>query len=582
MKRYSFSLAEVTTVLILILTLLGIILKSTDLLKSKSLSRDAQRIAQIDRLAKTLHLILMENPKIFIGSSSIVYVSLPAKSATTNCQVDYPNLPDLPSGWQYYCAPKDNYTKTDGSGWLPINFYNLPQIKLETLPIDPLNNEQNFFAYVADNNKKEFEFLVIPESSSNKGPNSISSQDGGTSYYLYEAGNNKALIPEEIELALGIPSGELVWSRNENFDIYYDDIKAIYLDNDYIYLVGSHEVDHQYVNWQWVIEKRNKKTGEIVWATITDPTPGNYRSEAPWDMISDDNFIYIVGRNGNYVSYIEKRDKNTGELITATTSSAMESAWRVTQDNENLYITGWNRNVVYLTLPNGNRMGTSDYYLVVEKRRKLDLGLIWRYSVNPSSPYINCPSPNAPAYQCLCYDGDVYPTIEYKNGAIYLGTGQGTFSYYTTCSGIIGRIEKINANNGSRVSFVTTTNRVNDLYADDNYLFVSTYGNLEKRDFNLNLLLSTQANASILDSFGKYIYLAYNSSVSGRDIQWVIEKRKKEDLSLIWIKFSNPSNREDYVKSIKVDSTGIYLGGYDYNTTGGYYDAQLRLEKRAK
>lgn len=120
------------------------------------------------------------------------------------------------------------------------------------------------------------------------------------------------------------------------------------------------------------------------------------------------------------------------------------------------------------------------------------------------------------------------------------------------------------------------------MYADDNYLFVSTYGNLEKRDFNLNLLLSTQSNGSILDSFGKYIYLAYNSSIGGGDTQWVIEKRKKEDLSLIWTKFSNPSNREDSVKSIKVDSTGIYLGGYDYNTTGGNYDAQLRLEKRAK
>jgi hypothetical protein len=120
------------------------------------------------------------------------------------------------------------------------------------------------------------------------------------------------------------------------------------------------------------------------------------------------------------------------------------------------------------------------------------------------------------------------------------------------------------------------------LYADDNYLFVSTYGNLEKRDFNLNLLLSTQANSSILDSFGKYLYLAYNSSISGEDTLWVIEKRKKEDLSLIWTKFSNPSNREDRINSIKVDSTGIYLGGYDYNTTVDYPNAQLRLEKRAK
>ena len=585
MKKLGYSLVELTVVITLILFLLGAVLRSVDTLKTKSLSRDTERIAQIDKLAKTLHLILMENPKIFIGSSSIVYLSLPMRSPTTNCQVDYPNLPDLPSGWQYYCADINTYLKTDGSGWLPVNFSNISQIKLEGLPTDPLNNEQNFFAYVADNNKKEFEFLVIPESSSNKGPDSISAQDGGTSYYLYEAGNNKSLIPEDIELVLGIPSGETLWAQTENFGIYYDDIDAISLDNDYIYLVGSHEVDHQYSNWQWIIEKRYKKTGEIVWATITDVTPGNYKSEAPWDMISDENYIYIVGRNGNYVSYIEKRDKNTGELVAAISSSAIESAWRVSQDDENLYIAGWNRNIVYLTLPDGSRIGTSDYYLVIEKRKKADLSLIWRYSVNPSSPYISCPYQGAPAYQCLCYEWDLYPSIEYKSGYVFLGSSQGNYSPYNNPNcpyNIYGRIEKINANNGSRISFVTTTKSVYDLYTDDNNLFVSTYGYLEKRDFNLNLLLSTQANAGVLDGFGKYLYLAYYSVVSGRDYQWVIEKRKKYDLSLVWTKFSNPSNSEDYVKSIKVDSTGIYIAGNDKNTTGGEYDFQLRLERRNK
>jgi len=423
--------------------------------------------------------------------------------------------------------------------------------------------------------------LVIPESSSNKGPDSISAQDGGTSYYLYEAGNNKSLIPEDIELVFGIPSGEIVWTQTENFGIYWDDIEAISLDNDYIYLVGSHEVDHQYINWQWIIEKRYKKTGEIVWATITDVTPGNYKSEAPWDMISDENYIYIVGRNGDYVSYIEKRDKNTGELITATTSSAMESAWRVSQDDENLYIVGWKTKIV---------ANTSDFYIVLQKRRKSDLQLLWSYTSNPSSPYKVC---DLPSSRCICFDYFGYPAISYKNGSIYIGTAQGVYNFDNPQCGpydedlrrygiIYGRIEKINANNGSRISFVTTTKSVYDLYTDDNNLFVSTYGYLEKRDFNLNLLLSTQANAGVLDGFGKYLYLAYYSVVSGRDYQWVIEKRKKDDLSLVWTKFSNPSNSEDYVKSIKVDSTGIYIAGNDKNTTGGEYDFQLRLERRNK
>jgi hypothetical protein len=76
-----------------------------------------------------------------------------------------------------------------------------------------------------------------------------------------------------------------------------------------------------------------------------------------------------------------------------------------------------------------------------------------------------------------------------------------------------------------------------------------------------------------VDSTGIYV-VGYDSSPGNS--QWRIEKRSLNDGSLIWSVTSNPSSGSDSANSVAVDSTGIYVVGYDY-APGNY---QWRIEKR--
>ncbi|PLX20977.1 hypothetical protein C0584_04300 [Candidatus Parcubacteria bacterium] len=71
------------------------------------------------------------------------------------------------------------------------------------------------------------------------------------------------------------------------------------------------------------------------------------------------------------------------------------------------------------------------------------------------------------------------------------------------------------------------------------------------------------------------VYIVGSDLVPG-NYQWVIEKRTHSSGALIWRKTSNPSSGAEYPESIAIDSTGIYVGGYD----AAPGDNQWRIEKR--
>ena len=108
---------------------------------------------------------------------------------------------------------------------------------------------------------------------------------------------------------------------------------------------------------------------------------------------------------------------------------------------------------------------------------------------------------------------------------------------------------------------------------------------LEKRDLNNgSLIWAAISNPSIagdwltsvaVDSTGVYI-AGYESA--GNGTKWRIEKRSLSNGSLIWTANSNPSSGNDVIASVVVDSTGIYAVGSDYSL--GVY-TQWRIEKRS-
>lgn len=147
----------------------------------KNQGNDSKRIADLVRLHLAVFDYWSENSSGSIGSSSVVYLSLPDTSSTC---VSY-SLPVLPNGWSYSCSTSANYLKTDGSGWLPISFSDL-----ESLSKDPLNNSEYFYAYIVSSDKK---WILVTPMQSEKYLKQTAFKDGGIDDVRYEIGTGMRL-----------------------------------------------------------------------------------------------------------------------------------------------------------------------------------------------------------------------------------------------------------------------------------------------------------------------------------------------------------------------------------------------------
>ena len=139
----SFTLLElliVIGILAILSTTAVLVLNPSELLKN---TRDSKRLSEFNSLNSALNIYLSQGGANF-GSSSIVYVSIPDTSPT--CANS--NLPVLPFGWDYACSTPDNYRKTNGFGWVPVDLTSLSiGSLLSVLPVDPINIAENNLYY---------------------------------------------------------------------------------------------------------------------------------------------------------------------------------------------------------------------------------------------------------------------------------------------------------------------------------------------------------------------------------------------------------------------------------------------------
>jgi hypothetical protein len=145
-RTSSFTLVElliVIGILAILTAAIVILLNPSELLKQ---SRDSQRIQELSSLESSVPVLLTQNPSVSLGTASSVYVSVPDTSPTCANL----GLPTLPVGYVYACATQANYRKTDGSGWLPVNFQSTNISSLQTLPVDPVNATSSglFYSYM--------------------------------------------------------------------------------------------------------------------------------------------------------------------------------------------------------------------------------------------------------------------------------------------------------------------------------------------------------------------------------------------------------------------------------------------------
>jgi len=201
--------------------------------------------------------------------------------------------------------------------------------------------------------------------------------------------------------------------------------------------------------------------------------------------------------------------------------------------------------------------------------------LIWSVATNPSAGY------------------DVASSVAVDSTGVYV------VGYDNATGNLRWRMEKRSLTTGGVIwskSYNPSTgvDRASDVAVDSTGVYVvgidSTPGNwqwrMEKRSLTTGGVIwsksynpSTRADAAsgvAVDGTGVYI-VGYDSVPSSTNTQWRMQKRNMTTGGVIWSKSVNPSTRIDAACDVAVDSTGVYVVGYD-NATG---NLRWRMEKRS-
>jgi prepilin-type N-terminal cleavage/methylation domain-containing protein len=272
----AFTLIEVLVTVAIIAILATVAMITINPAQLIAQSRDSNRISDVRNLYGTISFYKsdqMGSSQFSLGSSSVVYVSLPDPAATTaagsNCASL--NLPMLPSPYSYHCAGPNYYRKTDGTGWIPVNLTSASTgSPLGILPIDPTNASSSRLYYTYTTNGSQFEFTAAMESTKYKlgGSNDQVSGDGGLLASVYEKGTQLGLEP----LDYGDTSLVGYWPMNE----------------------GSGNVAYDYSG--------NNATG--TWSGAQTGTNGTHYSPGkvgPWAGTFDGNNDYVnIGSLGSF------------------------------------------------------------------------------------------------------------------------------------------------------------------------------------------------------------------------------------------------------------------------------------------
>ena len=190
-SRKSFTLIELLVVLAIVAILSVVVimtLNPSELLKQ---ARDSNRLSDLSTLNTALSAYSADVNGGFMGTSTVVYVSIPDTSPTC----DNLGLPtSTGAGFTYHCATAENLKRADGQGWIPVNFSNISfGSPLSSLPVDPTNTTSsgNYYTYVSGGS---FILTALPESQKQK--TALSSNPNISNYPgVIAVGNNLSLSP---------------------------------------------------------------------------------------------------------------------------------------------------------------------------------------------------------------------------------------------------------------------------------------------------------------------------------------------------------------------------------------------------
>jgi len=182
-----FTLLElliVIGVLAVLATATILVLNPVEILRQ---SRDSTRISDLASLKNAISIYVtgVDSPDLDGGTSdctSLCYVN--ASGVSSNCGSRHGSK----------TTTTDTTRETDASGWLPIDFEDIPGgSPIPTLPIDPTNNATLFYSYACDNTNKTFELNATFESTKYTSTEDYDGTDGGDTSGVYETGTDPGL-----------------------------------------------------------------------------------------------------------------------------------------------------------------------------------------------------------------------------------------------------------------------------------------------------------------------------------------------------------------------------------------------------
>src|ERR1019366_4057587 len=166
-----FTLIELLVVIAILAVLAVVVILTLNPAGLLQESRDANRLSDLGTINTALGLYVADGGTT-LGSSSILYISIPDPSATSSLgdQCQGLTLPSITStGYTYQCSQASTVKKTDGTGWIPVNFSNVSfGTPFSQIPTDPINQTSSNLYYAYSTNGSQYEITALPESSKQK------------------------------------------------------------------------------------------------------------------------------------------------------------------------------------------------------------------------------------------------------------------------------------------------------------------------------------------------------------------------------------------------------------------------------
>ena len=167
-RKSGFTLIELLVVIAIIAILSVVVVLTLNPAEMLRRGRDSNRLSDLATFQSAMNIYTEDRAilgsSLGLGTSSVIYVSIPDPTAATAAGSDCSSL-GFPAGGTYHCAGPSYFRKTDGTGWVPVNLAGVTTgVPLGQLPVDPTDASSSgeYYEYTTDG--AGWKMAAMPES----------------------------------------------------------------------------------------------------------------------------------------------------------------------------------------------------------------------------------------------------------------------------------------------------------------------------------------------------------------------------------------------------------------------------------